>query len=117
MQSAALEWTTVEDWLGADWPGKLFLRRELDRHGRAHFEARAVIDSSAGMVKHKILVFSAVGLGETSVEALRHCWAESAVTMQRLARERLLSERGREWLDELLAPAYRSRAPEFAAPV
>ena len=108
MLSAVLEWTTVEDWLGADWPGKLFLRREIDRQGNSLFEARAVIDSSAGMVKNNILVFSAVGLGDTSVEVLRRCWEESAITMQRLAGERLLSERGRDWLHERRAPSFSS---------
>lgn len=114
MLSAAMDWMTVEDWLGADWPGRLFLRRDMVCHGNAMFEARAVIDSTAGMVKNNILVFSAVGLGETSVEALRRCWAESAVTMQRLAGERLLSERGRAWLHERRATSYSSPKPEFA---
>jgi hypothetical protein len=74
-----------------------------------------MIDSSANMVKHKILVFAAVGFGETSGEELRHCWGESAFTMQRLARERLLTERGRAWLDEQLAPVNEFQAREFAA--
>ncbi len=110
-----MEWTTVEDWLGADWPGKLFLRRDIDRDGNTIFEARAVIDSSAEMAKHTFLVYAAIGTGGTSVEALRRCWEETAVTTQRFARERLLSARGREWLAEQSAPGNEFRSRELAA--
>jgi hypothetical protein len=115
MLSATMEWTTVEDWLGAEWPGRLSLRRDIDGDGNAIFEARAVIDSSADMVNLDSLVFAAVGNGESGVAALRRCWEETTVTMHRLGRERLLSARGRAWLEEQLAPGNEFRSRELAA--
>ncbi len=115
MPSATMEWTSVEDWLGAEWPGRLVLRRDIDRDGNAVFEARAVIDSSAEMVKVDLLTLAAVGRSESSVEALRRCWEETVATMQRLARDRLLSVRGRQWLAEQPVSGNEFRSRELAA--